>query len=153
MRFLLAFVLLLAGCASRPIVFRGDRAFTDQERVLVQMGADFISEKTGRGPIEIVWDLPHGSGLFPLPTVRREHLPDPRLGLRRLDGVIIDADKWSRWGNENALVTISAHEFGHFLGLQHHDGPGIMAPTVGPDAVPTWTAEDQASCVRDEVCD
>lgn len=138
-------LLCVSGCSNDP-VYHGDLSFTPAERAAIEAGILTIGCDTDTTPFQVVWDgdldashtilnqPPPGkatSGRFVIPegsTDRRLYLlPHQPLG---------------------QLRAVTAHEFGHALGMDHHDGPGRMAWT----AQDVWTKEDESECRRVGVC-
>lgn len=135
MRWFLGLLLMCAGCSfEHPL--HGDVSFSPDERAAVERGNVWLAEQIGREPVGIVWDLPHGEE--PELAIIRAPMPYGR-GLTTKGRIYLPEQIYSL----DKLAALSAHEFGHFQGLAHHAGPGIMNEAV---QTLTWTAEDQTAC-------
>lgn len=151
----LSAIIALTGCASgtnapdldpeRP--YQGSTDFSAHERELIEQGAMWTASHTGH-PITITWvDHPQGDRL-----ILREHLPTLIMGHTAVTpdgGAVIRLDLWQYQDREHVT---SAHEFGHALGLSHHDGDGLMSPYLYDPASLEWTDGDLAGCVSALVC-
>ncbi len=135
MRRATAAAFFLTACAyDGPL--HGDVTFTAEERVLVEDAQTYMTERMGVPPRAIVWDAEHVGGDAA-----------PPWEIQRRDGC------WGLSGRGMALgagclVTSARHEWGHWHGLHHHSGEGVMAVRGGE----AWTGDDAASCVADGYC-
>lgn len=143
MRWLLA--LTLVGCG-QDLAFHGDLAFTAEERSAIETGARFVAERTQTPVVEIVWD----GDMSARNTIRKQQplQPEATGSLTAHDGTDLTLSMRPGFDVDSYRV-IAAHEFGHYRGMQHHDGPGLM----NLKAEDSWTGYDQAECQRVRLCD
>lgn len=134
---------LLVGCSPGP--WRASESFTADEREAVVAGEKWITERTGRETLGVVFDIPDGEDATGRVILKR-HGSGGCVCVGGIGAIVADNIP------PPALAWVVAHEIGHSEGLKHHDAPGLMVPTFSNDDVAVWTAEDQAACVRDGVC-
>lgn len=110
-----------------------------EKRVVIDPSAQCTIEARYVGP------HPDGSG--------------PILGRRQRDeGVWLDLESMRNSkdvdGNDERyarlVVNLAIHEFLHAVGMDHHEGPGIMNSALNPNSA--FTDEDLAACRADGVC-
>lgn len=129
---------------------RGDVTFTAEERAAIERGEEWLATQVGADPFGIVWDLPHPARPEDAPaySVTRAR---PVRGVGFYDGhyrVTLNPDATTIDG----LERFTAHEIGHFRGLDHHIGCGLMSDEGQRDTLPEWTPEDEHACVVARVC-
>ncbi len=139
--------LALTGCyvnhtPTDPDVYHADTAFTYSERMAIDEGARYLGDHTGHNFV-IVYDMTTEE----THAIHRGRTPDqPENSSGYFDGtannifldmaVVHQADK----DFPTFVAAAAAHEFGHAIGMSHHEGAGIMNAT--PESL-TWTTEDQ----------
>lgn len=151
-------LVALSGCAhgldsSEPIQigqdrpYQGSTEFSLSERARIEEGALWTALHTDRS-IRIDWvDHPAGDRV-----ITRAHLQPRQMAYTaRLPdgGALIQLDLYQYQGLETVTM---AHEFGHALGLVHHDGPGLMNPYQDDSTPLEWSAGDQVDCLDHHVC-
>lgn len=131
---------LLCACSISPSVevWHGDVTFTPTEREEIERGYKFLARRVGAKRLDIVWDAPHDE-LAPCPFAticRREEINGGRFIGQYTDNAIAIVPTAN-------IAAVAAHEFGHWKGLDHHPGPGLMNPAA--PAIPMWTVDDDES--------
>lgn len=135
-------LLLLSGCADDE-AWHADPSFTTEEREAIVEAEAWMASRVGRPSRGVVFD-----GECSTRCIRRWTEPGGRFfpaGTIALnpEGRILDTAHGRTAYRFKALV---AHELGHYFGLRHHDGQGVMneeALTFG------WTEASAESCARD----
>lgn len=137
MRIVAILVLALAGCSfAHPL--HGDVTFTAEERASLVRGDDAIAGHLGRDPVGIVFDAPHPiDGAPEGPCAEGTIIRTNGSGGSHRPGCL-------RMGTDipSYFERLATHELGHWYGLAHHEGPGVMN---GDHVSAEWTAEDEAS--------
>jgi len=146
---LLSTILVQAACMlpadqpDPPTPFHGDTAFTDSERAVVEDAATIMAQRTGAPRIQITWD-----GIYSGPRrILREHPPN-----KDASGEYVWTPEYGHTIYISPEVPLYAplyfkpvvmHEIGHYYGLKHHKGPGLMAE---PSAWDLWNEADIDVC-------
>ncbi len=139
-----AFALLI-GCATPIDEWHGDVTFSEEQRAAIERGNSFLAKRLNVRPYGIVWDAPHVDDSTPCPYAticKRGRIESPpscagKDGCGGRGSVQIDPDASP---NVDSLAAMAGHEFGHERGLRHHEGPGLMNPTV--PLFPMWAEGD-----------
>lgn len=139
----------LAGCADDGAhVWHADTSFTDEERASIEVGNAWLAVHMEVAPKVVVWDLSPGDDA-PSYSIRNGPVPAPFDATRTADHRIrIDMSMHETPGpyRLTTLECVAAHELGHENGLEHHAGPGLMAPYSGWYL--TWSPEDAIESKR-----
>lgn len=140
--------LTLTGCAG-DFVYHGDLSFSAEERAQIEQAADLMAARTGGGRIEISWD---------------GELGDPVHNHRILRAV--PEKTAAAWGElkgeygpgytfyvspetpKGMVGMVMAHELGHWYGMPHHYGYGLMNPWGGQ-----WSQADVDLCHSVHQCE
>lgn len=130
------------GCAE---VYHGDLSFTDEERAIIESSADEMASHTQLSRIRIEWD-----GDMDAEYRIKKDMPQ--------EGVDRGYFGWSREENDRRtiyllpgldhelLLRTTRHEMGHYHGLVHHEGFGVMNPYgINQEK---WTDIDLAECKK-----
>lgn len=140
---------LVACSDSEPETLHADSTFTLEERAEIQTGNEWMAERTGRRPYDIIWDAPHTpDGVVPPrgSVVRRDGAGAQFNGPQNVYYVGV-AERAERRG----LQALFAHEFGHRLGLQH---VAVMGSVMDPKASAfVWSENEERQCIELRICD
>lgn len=141
-------VLPLLGCGDDE-AWHADPSFSAEEREAIVDAEAWMSSRVGRPSRGVVFD---GGDRCVTRCIHRWSRPggwyerDEARGVQislNPEGRILDTAHGRTAYRFKALV---AHELGHYFGLRHHDGKGVM----NEEALTfTWTEASAASCVRD----
>jgi len=141
-----------------PRDFRADVTFSEDERYMIRLFLDRLSEKTGYH-IGVVFDRPHTS------ADDKEWIDTTdRKVMYKCAGIV--GGKYSGSGlrvirlnpagmvNAGQIAWVVAHEMGHDFGFDHVSKRGSLMSMYyySDDDVWRWTKLDQAECERVGVC-
>lgn len=139
----------LVGCAPDH-TWHGDTSFTLEERAAIETANEWLASRLGDDAYAIVWDLPPGDEA-PAYSIRNGRVPAPFMATREHHRIRIDTSMFSPGPYRiGALTQVTAHEFGHERGMEHHEGEGLMNPIE--DTALHWTSLDEDECKRVSAC-
>lgn len=149
MRFaFVALALLSFSCGPKYGPWHADESFADEERRAIIDGERWIAERVDEEPAGVVFDVAHPADDDPGAAGQIIRRPGWGGYCNHENGVIYIGVLFLH-GEYEPTAALAAHELGHWRGLHHHDGPGVMNPLAADFR---WTAEDQSSCVEAGVC-
>lgn len=126
-----------------PQVWHGDISWSPEDRAIIEESNQWVATHTGTRKVPIVWDLEPEADVF-------------SVGWAIIKGKA--GGGMSNIGNHsttftdlgNPLGAISAHEFGHLVGLDHTPDP-LSFMYFAPE-FRDWTDTDEVYCVSSGVC-
>jgi len=146
--------VLLLGCTSQwppwadapdvPVqVWHGDTSWSLEDRAIIEESNQWVATHTGTRKVPIVWDLEPGADVLSVGWA---------IVKGKAGGGLSNPSNHSTTFTDlgNPLGAISAHEFGHLIGLDHTPDPRSFmywAPEFRE-----WTDTDEVFCVSSGVC-
>lgn len=164
--FFLLLLVLLSGCAKGVdnsnlteadyrcdgSFYTADGDFTDSEKVQIASAVQRLNEWLGF-EVTKVGDV--GKCMMAAEAIPDKPDSGPNFVIGYWDGyqVVLDTEKMhAKYDKikkfDDVFQVAVMHELLHSLGMDHHEGPGIMNPVVGFE----FTEEDREQCIADKVC-
>jgi len=151
-----AILVHCVACAPDPEPWHAEESFTAEERAAIIEAEAWITQRVGRPTRGVVFDLAPRTDPTDCPdrcllkgtaaggVSYWEPKAEAQVIYLGTEGRIItmpDGSREAYW-----LKALVAHELGHYYGLRHHDGQGVM----NPDAITfNWTSASEVSCRQD----
>lgn len=151
-----ALLLHCVACAPGPEPWHAEESFTAEERAAIVEAEAWITQRVGRPSRGVVFDLEARTapadcpdrcllkGTNPGGVFFKEPEVEAYVVYLGTEGRIItmpDGSREAYW-----LKALVAHELGHYYGLRHHEGQGVM----NPEAITfNWTSSSEVSCWHD----